>query len=51
MTMIFTSRFGALAARPNFRDPKLQTESELQREIDELLEAAELEQPTDERAS
>jgi hypothetical protein len=34
--MIFTSRFGALAARPNFRDPNFKPELELQREIDEL---------------
>jgi hypothetical protein len=36
--MIFTSRFGALAARPNFRDPNFRPELELQREIDELLQ-------------
>lgn len=39
--MIFTRRFGALAARPNFRDTT--PDLELQREIDELLDNAELE--------
>ena len=36
--MIFTSRFGALAARPNFREtaPK----QDLDRELDELLKDA-----------
>jgi hypothetical protein len=49
--MIFTSRFGALAARPNFRDPNVAPELELQREIDELLQAADHEGSTDQRAS
>ena len=39
--MIFTSRFGALAARPNFRETA--PEQDLDRELDELLEDAELE--------
>jgi hypothetical protein len=39
--MIFTSRFGALAARPNFRETA--PEQDLDRELDELLENAELE--------
>jgi hypothetical protein len=39
--MIFTSRFGALAARPNFRETT--PEQDLDRELDELLENAELE--------
>jgi hypothetical protein len=33
--MIFTRRFGALAARPNFREAA--TEQDLDRELDELL--------------
>jgi hypothetical protein len=37
--MIFTSRFGALAARPSFRDTNVEVELELQAEIDELLQA------------
>jgi len=49
--MIFTSRFGALAARPNFRDPNAKPELELQGEIDELLQAAYHEGSTDQRAS
>ncbi|HWL49338.1 MAG TPA: hypothetical protein VNT92_05630 [Acidimicrobiia bacterium] len=49
--MIFTSRFGALAARPNFRDPNFKPELELQREIDELLQTADHEVSADERAS
>lgn len=49
--MIFTSRFGALAARPNFRDPNAEPELELQREIDELLQAADRAVSTDQRAS
>jgi hypothetical protein len=49
--MIFTSRFGALAARPNFRDPRFKPEIELQREIDELLETADNGRVLDERAS
>jgi hypothetical protein len=49
--MIFTSRFGALAARPNFRDPDVKPELELQREIDELLQAASPEASTDQRVS
>jgi|SoiMethySBSTD1v2_1073268.scaffolds.fasta_scaffold3486834_1 hypothetical protein len=40
--MIFTSRFGALAARPNFRETT-PSEQDLDRELDELLEEAELE--------
>ena len=39
--MIFTSRFGALAARPNFRETA--PEQDLDRELDELLEDADLE--------
>jgi hypothetical protein len=39
--MIFTSRFGALAARPNFRETA--AEQDLDRELDELLEDADLE--------
>lgn len=39
--MIFTSRFGALAARPNFRETA--PEQDLDRELDELLDEAELE--------
>ena len=39
--MIFTSRFGALAARPNFRETA--PEQDLDRELDQLLEDAELE--------
>ena len=49
--MIFTRRFGALAARPNFRDPNFRPELELQREIDELLQAATHEGSADTRAS
>lgn len=39
--MIFTSRFGALAARPNFRETA--PEQDLDRELDELLQDADLE--------
>ncbi|MGH3506165.1 MAG: hypothetical protein ACRDO2_03045 [Nocardioidaceae bacterium] len=39
--MIFTSRFGALAARPNFRETA--PEQDLDRELDELLKDADLE--------
>jgi hypothetical protein len=39
--MIFTSRFGALAARPNFRETA--PEQNLDRELDELLQDADLE--------
>ena len=39
--MIFTSRFGALAARPNFRETA--PEQDLDRELDELLQESELE--------
>jgi len=49
--MIFTSRFGALAARPNFRDPNAEPELELQGEVDELLQAAYHESATGQRAS
>jgi hypothetical protein len=49
--MIFTRRFGALAARPSFRDPNFKPELELQREIDELKQAAVHEDPADTRAS
>ena len=43
--MIFTSRFGALAARPNFREtaPEQDLDRELDRELDELLKDADLE--------
>lgn len=46
--MIFTRRFGALAARPTF--PSI-TEIELQEEIDELLQAADRQDVADEQAS
>jgi hypothetical protein len=49
--MIFTRRFGALAARPNFHDPNVEPELELQREIDELLQGRDHEVATDQRAS
>jgi hypothetical protein len=49
--MIFTSRFGALAARPNFRDPNAAPELELQQEIDELLQAEAHEDSANRRAS
>ncbi len=49
--MIFTSRFGALAARPDFRDPSIKPELEFQREVDELLQAADRTDSTDQRAS
>jgi len=49
--MIFTSRFGALAARPNFRDPNVEPELELQREVDELLRTVDHEGSADQRAS
>ena len=39
--MIFTSRFGALAARPNFRETA--PEQDLDRELDELLQESDLE--------
>ena len=39
--MIFTSRFGALAARPNFH--KTTVEQDFDRELDELLKGADLE--------
>ena len=39
--MIFTSRFGALAARPNFRETA--PVQDLDRELDELLKDADLE--------
>jgi len=41
--MIFTSRFGALAARPNFRETAPEQDLDLDRELDELLEDADLE--------
>jgi hypothetical protein len=44
--MIFTSRFGALAARPNFRETA--PAQDLDREIEELLGDADLE-PSSER--
>ena len=40
--MIFTSRFGALAARPNFRETA-PAEQDLDRELDELLKDADRE--------
>ena len=40
--MIFTSRFGALAARPNFRETTA-PEQDLDRELNELLQDADLE--------
>lgn len=46
--MIFTRRFGALAARPTF--PSV-TEVELQEEIDELLQSADRQEVADEHAS
>ncbi|MGH3306757.1 MAG: hypothetical protein ACRDOX_03625 [Nocardioides sp.] len=49
--MIFTRRFGALAARPSFRDPNFKPELELQREIDELQQAVVHEGSADTRAS
>jgi hypothetical protein len=49
--MIFTRRFGALAARPNFRDPNVKPELELQREIDELRQAEAHEGSADTRVS
>lgn len=39
--MIFTSRFGALAARPDFRETT--PGQDLDRELDELLRDADLE--------
>jgi hypothetical protein len=41
--MIFTSRFGALAARPNFRETAAEQDLDLDRELDELLKDADLE--------
>jgi hypothetical protein len=49
--MIFTSRFGALAARPDFHDPNTKSELEFQREVDELLQAADRKVSSDQRAS
>ena len=39
--MIFTARFGALAARPNFHETA--PEQDLDRELNELLQDADLE--------
>jgi hypothetical protein len=39
--VIFTSRFGALAARPNFRETT--PEQDLDRELDELFDEADRE--------
>jgi hypothetical protein len=41
--VIFTSRFGALAARPNFRENAPEQGHDLDRELDELLKDADLE--------
>lgn len=47
--MIFTSRFGALAARPNFE--RVASQDDVDRELNELLNDADLEPALDEHVS
>lgn len=47
--MIFTRRFGALAARPTFE--RIACQDDLDQELQDLLNDADLEFATDERAS
>ncbi len=46
--MIFTRRFGALAARPTFE--RIACQDELDRELQDLLDDADLEPAADQRA-